>query len=195
MRKGYRVERRSPSYVASSSGSGGGSSGAVTTLNKYKKPKSDRLEDIVSDSSKSIIKHRQAIAKISLKFLYPEGYYGLLLAKTLYKHRERIYKTIDDVVTIWSEDGPISEKIVKSGMKIVGVGADILKKEIKEKFISYVSSRFSEAVVEKIDEKGIIEKVANEVNLENHSDRFRDLLKDTIEKQTTDTLEELIGDV
>jgi hypothetical protein len=189
--KGYRSGRTSAAHVAF----GGSGSGANTSLSKFEKPKSSRLEDIVANSSDTIIKHREAIAKTSLKFLYPEGYYGYLLAKTLYKHKDRIYRTIDDVARIWSEEGSISEKIVKSGTEILKTGAHIAKEEIKEKFVRYVSSRFSEAVVNKLDDSGVIDKVAHEVKLDNHAERFKDLLEDTIEKQTADTLEELIGDM
>ena len=151
------------------------------------------LEQIIHKSRKSIIKHREAHARAALKYLYPEAYSGLLLAEFLYKHKEVIYKTIEDIDEIWSDDSSISEKIVETGATIIKSGAEITKKELKEKVIDYISSKFAEAATDKIDRNKIIEKVSGEVGLEDHADRFKDLLKNTIQEQTADTIESIFG--
>lgn len=69
---------------------------------------------------------------------------------------------------------------------------------IKKKGMSYVVSlvarELSDAAIETVDEAGIFDKIDTALNIPNGGDRFKDLLKDTIEKETENTLNKLLGE-
>lgn len=174
--------------------SGSGGKEGNTALSKYSS-KRDSLEGIICDSQKSINKNLEARARIALKYIHPGAYYGLLAAEKLYKHREIIFETIENVAEIWSEDTSISEKLVDTAGEIVKGGAEVAKDELKERLIGYVASEFSEEVVNRLEDEKIIDTIANEIPLESHKDRFKDLLRDTIEKQMESSLESVAGDL
>jgi len=153
------------------------------------------LESIVNESYKNIDKTLEARAKTTLKYLAPGVYQGLILLEFLYKRRGVIMKTIDTVAGIWSDDStPVSDKVLSTAGEVVKVGAEIVKDEFKEKGVSYIAGAFADQATEAIDQTGAIDTVSNAVGLSDHKDRFKDLLEDTIEKQTELVLKKAMGD-
>ncbi len=172
-------------------GSGGVS--GDSKLIKYTSPKTQRLEDIVSNSYGSIENKLKERAKITLKYFMPELYHGLLIAKFLYKHRRVIIQTIENVAQIWSEGTtPVSDRVITTTIEIIKGGVDIAKVELKERIVSYIASEFSKEAVILLEKKGVVDTVAKVVTLEDHKDRFSSLLEDTIEQQTKKMLESIM---
>ncbi|MBM3234422.1 hypothetical protein FJZ19_05005 [Candidatus Pacearchaeota archaeon] len=158
-------------------------------ISKFSKPKNQTLEEIVSDSYKPINKKLQERARVLLKYFMPGLYHGLLLAEFLYRHKEVIINTIQKVANIWSDNqSPVSKKILSTAGEVLEGGLKIAKKELTENAISYIASTFAEESVNIIDKTGVIDTVSKEVKLENQKERFKDLLKDTIEKQVENVL-------
>ena len=191
----YKGSPKGRTSHSSAAFKGSGGLQGNTTLGKFNSnDKESELEKIISNSRTSINETLEARAKVALKYLHPSAYFGLLVAEFLYRHRERIYKTIDTVVDIWSEDSDTSEKIIETAGEIVKTSVDIAKKEVKDKVVEYVASKFSESVVNQLDDAGVIDGVSNEVLLRGHKERFKALLEDTIEKQTRKVIESVVGD-
>lgn len=179
-------------YVSRAYGSSGRFSNN-TILNKYLPHKENTLEEIVTSHYKKIDEKLEIRARTLLKYFTPGLYHGLLFAEFLYRHKEVIVKTIANVAQIWSKgDTPVSEKVITTLEEIVKGGTDIAKKELRDNMISYVSSEFAEEAVGILEEKGIVNTVVQEVKLENHKERFKDLLNDTIEQQTEGVLTSLM---
>jgi hypothetical protein len=165
-----------------------------TRLTKFSSYKNTSLESIIRNSRHNINEKLEARAKIALKYIHPGAYYGLLAAEFLYKHRDEIFKTIKDVADIWSKDTPVSDKIASTAGRVLEAGVDVAKDELKEKAVSIIASKFSEAAVETIDQYGVIETVSQEVGLSDHKERFKELLQDTIKQQASDVLKNMLGD-
>lgn len=184
---GFRTSHSSLAYAGS-----GGISGN-TLLKKYSSPRANNLENIVSNSYNSIDEKLEERAKTALKYFAPGLYQGLAFIEFLYKHRNVIIRTIDNVAQIWSDGtSPVSEKIFSTVGEVAHGGVDIARKELKDNWKSYVASAFSQEAVKLIEERNIIDTVANEIDLPGHKERFKDLLEDTIEKQTEEVLQSFV---
>jgi len=191
-KQGSRSFRISHSSAAFSGGSG---IYGNTKINKFTKLKNQTLEEIVSDSYKEINVKLAERAKVTLKYFAPGLYQGLLIADFLYRNRGVIINTIQNVTEIWSdEQAPVSEKIFATAGEVLKNGAEIVKKELTKKAISYIASEFADEAVSIIEDKGISDTVGNEVLIKDQKERFEDLLKDTLKKQIANKLESMVGD-
>lgn len=164
-------------------------------MKKFGKTADQNLEDVVRDSYKSINTNLESRAKTALKILAPGVYESLLIAEFLYKHRETILNTIENVVGIWSDDAtPVSDKVIATAGEVIEGGAEIAKEELKDGAAGYIASKFAEVAVDEIEETGAIDTVAKAVSLPQHKERFKELLQGTIEQQVDSTLERTVGD-
>lgn len=131
-----------------------------------------------------------------MSIVAPGLYQGLQIFEFLYKHSGTIVKTIENVVDIWSDDSaPVTDKIVGTAGEVLQGGYEIAKDEFKDKGVGIIASAFAETATNAIENTGAINTVSEAVGLENHSGRFKDLLEDTIEKQTTNVLNNIIGEL
>lgn len=147
------------------------------------------LDNIVTGSSKNLTKKGYPYSKGALKYFSPEGYAALLLLEIAYRNKTRLNKAINKTARIWEKDAPISEKLGETAIEALSTAKDIIKKEGKDYIRRQVSEEFSDLAVDKLEDVSFIDTVSDSVGLPNHRERFKELVKDTINKEVNSTLE------
>lgn len=94
----------------------------------------------------------------------------------------------------WSSDANLEEKIVDTASTVIHTTATIVKKEGMASVVKLAAKGLSNTAISVVEEEGIFDKVDSALNIPNAGDHFKDLLKDTIEKETENSLSKVVGE-
>lgn len=182
---GHSQARNSSSGGSRSSGSGGSGGGVSSTEEEAKKREvQTKLTDYINENGVDAVRRIATIYDPTLGTV-------IRVAEFVYENREELSEAYSEVYHTWSSDASLEEKITETASTVVHTAATIAKKEGKDALIKYAASELSDAAVEAVDSAGIFDKVDSALNIPGAGERFKDLLHDTIEKETENSLKKL----
>ena len=112
----------------------------------------------------------------------------------VYENREELMEAYSEINQTWSSDASLEEKIVDTASTIIHTTATIVKKEGMASVVKLAAKGLSSVAVNVVEEEGIFDKVDSALNIPGAGDRFKDLLKDTLEKETENSLSKILGE-
>ena len=182
---GSGKKRRTSSGSSGGSGSGGGGIGSAEQETKRKEVQT-KLTDYIS---------QQGVDKIRSIVTVFDPTLGTIVkvAQFVYENREELAEAYTEISNTWSSDSSLEEKISETAYTVVGTTTTIVKKKGLSYVVSLAARELSDAAVETVDKTGVFDKIDTALKIPNAGDRFKDLLKNTIEKETENTLGKVVG--
>lgn len=170
-----------------SSGSGSSSGGISSAVDETKKRETQRkLTDYINETGIDTVRRIATIYDPTLGT-------AIKVAQFVYENKEELKEAYSEIYQTWSSDASLEEKIADTASTVVHTTATIAKKEGKDVLIKYAASELSDAAVEVVEREGIFDKMDSALNIPGAGERFKDLLHDTIEKETENSLKKMKG--
>ena len=170
------------------SGSSGFGSGGITLAEQENKRREvqKKLTDYINEQGIDKIRSVVSVYDPSLGTV-------IKVAQFVYENREELTEAYTEISNTWSSDRSLEEKIINTANTVISTTATIIKKKGISYVISLAAQELSDGAIESVDNAGIFDKIDGAINIPNAGDKFKDLLKNTIEKETENALGKIVG--
>jgi len=187
MGSGGHRKREVSSGSSNDSGYGGSGGVGATEEENRKRETQTKLTDYIN---------REGVDKVRKIVSVYDPTLGTVIkvAQFVYENREELMEAYSEINQTWSSDANLEEKIVDTASTVIHTTATIVKKEGMTSVVKLAAKELSSAAVSVVEEEGIFDKVDSALNIPGAGDHFKDLLKDTIEKETENSLSKVVGE-
>lgn len=115
------------------------------------------------------------------------------IAHTLYKNRNELIRTYSKINRIWNNNASLEKNIGDTTSTLRHMTTTIIRKESTNEATKIIAKELSSNAVELLENEGIFDRIDSTLNIPNAGAHFKDLLQNTLEKESTNTLSKMAG--
>ena len=114
------------------------------------------------------------------------------VADYIYKNREELILAYSKIESTWNSDQSLEDKITETAQTMVKTTGKLIKKKVVETVISVASQTISKEAVNSLEKKKIFENIDSSLKIPGAGEHFRNLLQDSIKKETENSLSRIV---
>lgn len=115
------------------------------------------------------------------------------IAHSIYKNRDELIRTYSKINRIWNSNAGLEKNIADTTSTVMHMTTTIVRKESKNKATKIIAKELSSNAVELLENEGIFDRIDSTLNIPDAGAHFKDLLQNTLEKESANTLSNMAG--